>query len=1725
MDVFALRRELIGDYASFVESFIRIRDTKIAEKVQTEISSGLLWPEPLIQLNPSFEPGESIDQLVDAGFLHEECRRAFRLGKNSDGVGKPLRLHRHQADAVKTARSGHNYVLTTGTGSGKSLAYIVPIVDHVLRHGSGQGIQAIIVYPMNALANSQLGELEKFLCRGYPEGRGPVTFKRYTGQESQEEREATWDKPPDILLTNYVMLELILTRVREKPLVRAAAGLRFLVLDELHTYRGRQGADVAMLVRRVREATAGDSVQCVGTSATLAGGGTWRQQQEDVARVASLVFGAEVRPEDVVGETLQRATPEPTVDDPAFASRLRARIESAADMPQGYDQFIADPLAAWTESTFGVVGEEGSGRLVRQTPRNIRGEDGATKELSTLVDLPVETCAGAIEGLLLKGYDVLHPETGFPVFAFRLHQFFSRGDTVYATLEDEGRRHLTVRGQQFKPGDRSSILLPLVFCRECGQELYCVRRSEDPESGTTTFSARELSDVCKDDDSEAGYLYLSSSNPWPEDGEQVIDRIPDDWLEEHRGRLRVRRNRRDWIPRTVRVNTSGEVSDEGIDCSYLLAPFRFCPNCGVSYDFRQRSDFPKLGLLGTEGRSTATTVLVLSAVRHLRQDTTLKAEARKLLSFTDNRQDASLQAGHFNDFVEVGVLRAALYGALEGAGDGGVQHEELTQRVFDSLDLEPAEYATNPTAQFQGKVQTDRALRDVLGYRLYRDLQRGWRITAQNLEQCGLLAFGYLSLTELCRAADVWQDRHAVLVDAAPEVREDVCRVLLDQLRHELAIKVDYLDERVQERIQQQSSQRLREPWALDENERMITASVLYPRARQPRDFAGNVYLSGRSGYGQFLRRPGTFPDLDQRLSLQDTESIIQQLLEALAVAGLVEKVAEPGEQDSVPGYQLVASAMAWKAGDGTRAYHDRIRQPTASEEGHRPNAFFVRFYKSMARQLTGLEAREHTAQVQYPVREERESRFRSGELLILFCSPTMELGIDIASLNAVNMRNVPPTPANYAQRSGRAGRSGQPALVFTYCAGRSPHDQYYYKRPARMVAGQVSPPNIDLANEDLVRAHVHAVWLAEAGLDLKDSLRAVLDLEGENPTLKLLTGVKAAFRDQGVGQRAVRAASRVLDRMRSELQMADWYHDGWVEEMVRQVELSFEAACARWRSLYKAALRQAQEQTKIIHDASRSSEDKRQAERLRREAEAQLKLLTESDNRILQSDFYSYRYFASEGFLPGYNFPRLPLSAFIPGRRVHGSHDEFLSRPRFLAISEFGPRAFIYHEGSRYLINKVILPVGEDDDVLTNTAKICPHCGYFHPIHDTTGPDQCERCEQPLEYPLRNLFRLQNVVAKRRDRINCDEEERLRLGYELRTGIRFPEREGRRSCRRASIQVNKREVGRLWYGHAATLCRINLGWRRRNNKDQTGFVLDTERGYWARNDQVEDEDDQDPLSPKTARVIPYVEDRKNCLLFEPAEKLALDEMASLQAALKHAIEIRYELETSELASEPLPDRDNRRLLLFYEAAEGGAGVLRRLVEDPTALHDVAETALDLCHFDLATGEDKGRPPGATEDCEAACYDCLMSYSNQPDHDLVDRKKIHGMLQRFAQATVVISPGELPRAEHLEKLEARADSNLERKWLQFLDGHGYHLPSASQKLIEPCSTRPDFLYENYKAAIYIDGPAHDFPERVERDRHQTECMEDHGYTVIRFGHNDDWAGIVAQHPNIFGKPS
>lgn len=1729
MDVFKLRQQLVSDYDDYTRSFLQFADERIDAKITEELDAGLLWPEPLIQLNPSYEAGGLIDDLVDRGLLHPGCSPVFRRLKDEIQGGLGLRLHRHQVDAIEAARRGENYVLTTGTGSGKSLAYIVPIVDSVLRE-PGPGIKAIVVYPMNALANSQKNELGKFLKDGFPNGHGPVTFERYTGQETDEDREAIIANPPDILLTNYVMLELLLTRPKERRLIESAANLRFLVFDELHTYRGRQGADVALLIRRVRAATGSQRIQYVGTSATLAGAGSIDEQRAQVAAVASTIFGEEVAPTGVIGETLRRSTHRPRPDDARWLTRLRDRITGPTPAPADAPAFRDDPLAAWVETTVGLQPADGdTERLVRATPRPLTGPNGAGADLAALTGLEQGRCEAAIRSTLELGYAIKDEATGFPMFAFRLHQFFSRGDAVYASIAPADQRFVTTQAQQLDPTDqsRTGILLPLAFCRECGQDYYIVARPSEDETGA--FAGRLLSDTVKDDDATKGFLYLDTDGAWPRDGDELLDKLPEDWIEDRPdGTRRIKSTYKARVPSHMNVGRDGAMgAGDGVSAVFLPAPFRFCLTCGVAYDGRQSSDMGKLTTLGSGGRSSATSLLSLTTIKELRTSG-LEPSAQKLLAFTDNRQDASLQAGHFNDFVQVGMLRAALHkAALAATPSGGLTHDILPEHVTNALDLQTRDYAQDPDVRFLAKDETDRALRDLVGYRLYRDLQRGWRVTAPNLEQTGLLAIDYASLDDLVKAEDIWGDLHPALAAAPADKRRQAAAVLLDSLRRNLAIQVEYLTTTWQSQLRLRSSQFLLPPWALEEEERLEVASIIYPRSERKDDFQGNRFMSGRSAMGRYVARNLSI-DGRPTLKLEEREAVIRDLFTALKKAGIVAQVDDPKKADDAPGYQLKAAAIRWvgRPADQAVPFHDPLRVPRAPEHGHRSNEFFIKFYTQTASGNAGIEAKEHTAQVPSGERQIREDRFRDGRLPILYCSPTMELGVDIAALNVVGLRNVPPTPANYAQRSGRAGRSGSPALVFNYCAWGSPHDQYFFRRPADMVGGQVRAPRLDLTNEDLVRAHVHAVWLAETNLDLKTSLADILELDGDPPRLELKDSVRDAINSDVARRRAREKASSVISALG--LDDADWYVDRWLDDVLAAAPLNFDATCERWRDLYLSAWRNRATQHQVIGDHSRPGPERKRATQVRDQAEAQMKLLTgETDESRIQSDFYSYRYFASEGFLPGYSFPRLPLSAWIPGRRGASGRNDYLSRPRFLAISEFGPRSIVYHEGSRYRITQVMLPAErlEDNKLPTERIKRCEVCGYLHEVGVTdAGLDTCEQCSSALPATMDRLFRLRNVMTKRQDRITSDEEDRQRQGFEIRTSLRFATHDGVPTSRHATVMRGDEHLADLTYAPATTIWRINVGWRRRANKERLGFILDTERGYWATN-QTEEDDSEDPMSRSQETVIPFVEDTRNVLLLTPRPTPSANLMASLSAALKSAIQAEYQLEDMELAVEPMPAEHERRLLLFYEAAEGGAGVLRRLAQDPEAMAQVARKALDICHFDT-DGTDRRKAPGAKDDCAAACYDCLMSYGNQRDHDLLDRFIARDWLLTLAGSVVQPSATYGEPSEHFEALRRIAESDLERAWLDAVRSASLRLPDRGQVHIEAANARPDFVYPDLQVAIFVDGPVHDYPDVQARDVAAEARLVDLGFYVLRFGADArEWPTIFDQNPNVFGRRS
>ena len=1017
------------------------------------------------------------------------------------------------------------------------------------------------------------------------------------------------------------------------------------------------------------------------------------------------------------------------------------------------------------------------------------------------------------------------------MFAFKLHQFIGKGDTVYATLEPAQTRYLTTQYQRSAPeGEPARPLFPLAFCRECGQDFLVVNL----DKGHEKFSPRPLNDTRGEQADATGLLFLTDGD-WPRPTDPaLLDLLPDDWIVVDGANRSLDKARLSRLPIGYRVDQYGTIVDEGLPVAFFER-LDFCPSCKTSYESSQQSEFSRVSSLGTEGRASAVTVLTQSVVRTLRTQRELDDEARKFLAFTDNRQDASLQAGHFNDFVLVGLVRSALYRAAKNQEivnlDEPLTDDNLGLDVVKALGGDLTHFARDEESAHEPvpRKKISRALRDVVTYRVWADLKRGWRITMPNLEQTGQLRLSYSGLDELAQDDAKWEAVGQPLAGAEPATRKDIMDVLLDEMRRNLCIESEFLTEEKYDAVKRSSAQWLKPPWTLSD-ETGVYSGTAYPgsRPRTGGTFGGDVYMSGLGLYGRWLRRKDRFPLHDHQLKPADADVIIKALFETMAKAGLL---AEIKGHNKRTGYQIKASLIEWRSAPGEFRVADPIR---GNQTEGRVNPFFRRLYEETAKGLVGLEAREHTAQVEPATRQEREDLFSDAKLPVLYCSPTMELGVDIKSLNVVGMRNVPPTPANYAQRSGRAGRSGQPAVVLTYCATGNAHDAYYFGRSQDMVAGAVAPPRLELGNQDLVRAHAHSIWLAACKLDLKASMVDLLDIDNLESGLPLRAEVLATIGSPATRSAAAAAITDVLAAT-AEVTQAPWWTPDWITDTVEGAPIRFNQAADRWRTLYREALSELDSANEVLKKIGASEPAKRGARARIMEARAALDLLRGQVDDIVQSDFYPYRYFASEGFLPGYSFPRLPLAAFIPAdRRTKNGQGDYVQRPRFVAISEFGPNAFIYHEGARYEVDRVSLPAREDGGGVNITEiKRCNICGYLH--ENPIGVEFCQHCGSGSLEILNQMMRLMSVKTRRRDRISADEEERQRAGYEIVTTIRFVPHGERAGQVSSAVTVDGATLGTITYGDTALIRRMNVGLRRRKDKHVKGYLLDTLEGRWAK--------------------------------------------------------------------------------------------------------------------------------------------------------------------------------------------------------------------------------------------------------------------------------------------------
>lgn len=1631
MDVFSLRDRLIGDYSAFARSFTTISATDIRQALDAEYAAGRFWPDPLISVNPRFKAAKTGDEMAAAGEILPITARVFRLRDRPDEPS--VLFHLHQYNALAIAKQRRSFVVTTGTGSGKSLCYFLPIIDTILREkqkDAAPRTRAIVIYPMNALANSQIEEVGKFL-----KGSGAaLTVRRITGQETSDERDEIAKNPPDILLTNFMMLELLLVRQaeRDRDIIQHCKGLEFLVLDELHTYRGRQGSDVGLLVRRLRQRTQPPSLVCIGTSATMTSEGPASERNKVVADVSSRLFGTKVLHTDVITEDLEYRTqqPGPSASRPSLGPVVAAGWPTAITN----EDFAKHPLAIWLEGRIGIRRPSDGTKLERAAPRTL---PQVAQRLAADSGQSVEQCTTVLRDLLLAAAQRESDRIGDAnassdaFFAFKLHQFISGARTALATLQKPAangakpgvdERHVTLDAQRFLPGSSGTFLYALHFCRQCGQEFHPVVQ-EDTEGGPA-FLPRDLDDIPPVDPEEDNSAVPHFGLIVPAGGLEFSDQddqYPEDWLDIGTNQTRLKSDFRRLRARKVSLRPDGVESADGIAFWFLPGKHRFCPSCRTSHA-SQGKDSNRLAALSMEGRSSATTQLTLSTLRWMHgHDSPVDPLKRKLLGFSDNRQDAALQAGNFNDFLFVTLLRAAQLRALEQAPPDGLEIDDCGKALMKALGFDrrgdeatDREWMMSPGAFGPVRNDAEKTLREVLTYRMLFDQRRGWRLNNPNLEQLDLLEAGYVGLEELAAHAEWPADVPTLLADATPETLVRVYRVIFDHMRTGLALQHPLLAAADLESLTSRSKSSVRAPWGFATDERARSGCALYIRAPQnlqARD--RDLVLAGGllSRLGRALRKQDVWGVPVGKVSRADYEVMLGHLLDHAARSGYLDK--DETTYPSCAGWRLQANVL-------------RLR-PKAEATGR--NLFFVDLYRNVAASLGGgerelfyLEAREHTAQVDRFRRESRERRFRYNDqdrerlketapqlkevlerdtfLPVMFCSPTMELGVDISALNAVFMRNVPPTPANYAQRSGRAGRSGQAALIVTYCAALSPHDQWYFARRETMVHGQVRAPFLDLANPDLVTSHLHAVWLAESGCALDPDVSKSVDLD--DPDWRLVKDIRDVIEHPDLSRRAGKAMEEVLDLLSSELTAtsAPWYPGAAVlaDEVATRAAGRFDAAFNRWRAMYRSAASQRDEARRVMDNHTLPQRERENAKRRHAQALDQLDLLRQHREQE-NTDFFSYRYLATEGFLPGYNFPRLPLTAFVPSARDRGG--AFLQRARFLGLSEFGPRSLVYHEGRAYRVVRVHLgATGEATGatLLTSAVRVCQSCGAAH-FDDAVAV--CHHCRADLAEArrIRDLFRVEQLGTQPTERITANDEERQRQGFEILTSFELNEASGSLT-QRDVLGGEGALLAHVVYSGSATLFRVNLGLRRRRQGAGNGFKVDPQTGYWKKLSQ-DDEDVSEEGGGASTTIVPYVEDRKNALLWRFSspedDPLCSKAIITLQHALKRGIEAVCQVEESELQAESLPNSKDRTGVLFYESSEGGAGVLNRVAIDQDLLRSIASEALRVMHFDLPDGSPLPAQPDDLHDvpdtqCVAGCYRCLLSYYNQPDHPQIDRQ-------------------------------------------------------------------------------------------------------------------------------------
>jgi len=1099
MDPVNLAVQVEERYKRYLETTFYFKDLDLRKSFQESLGSGHLSKGPYLEATPVFKHGKRTRELFrellanppDDGFLKAV------LGD------RPLYLHQEEAIS-KVFGEARNVVVAAGTASGKTEAFLYPVLLHLYREfQTGQlvpGVRALILYPMNALANDQrdkLGGISKLLQdAGSP---FKFTFGQYTGETPENEndsrrhardhiaqrlpgelvlRNKMREKPPHILLTNYSMLEYLLIRPDDSPLFDNGCSQwwSFLVLDEAHQYRGSKGIEMGMLLRRLkrrlREGGRSGPFRCIATSATIAGG---ERDRGAIAHFASELFGEEFRDEDVI---LGSTEPIPDSGTTSLFLRDYRALRQALNSSSTPDlNEIALRLELAIPESSDVAKKVGYILQHDQRSTKLRKEiTTAPQEVEEVAekvfpDLPEKERVAALSELVELLIRARYPSSDAPLLSARYHLFLRSLEGAFVSYFPQ-KRLLLERRSQYEKG----AVFEVALCRECGQH-YLVGRLKNgmlqeairdpghPDFGATFFRPIEenVAEIDEEEDSAA---------------EKKIFRL----CINCGAVVQVNQKQRE----LACGHTNSILVEKQEDSEEREDQVPRCSACGY-----RAPDPVREVVHGTDGPHA-----VIATTLYQK----LPRERKKVLAFADGRQEAAFFAWYLENSYK-DILNRNLI--LKDA-------RALSPHIQEGLSLR--EMATGLRDVYRENnifppATGDLELLHKAWIRLYREfLTDEPRIS---LEGVGLLRW-YIKWPEKFKVPDILVSPPWSL---NKQEARDLIFILLDFMRMDRAVEL-------------QTAGDVSLTWSdLD-----IQASQMRVRIGPPCRPKGRIYWPVRSWDGKTGKRAQFLIKLLIKKGLPKQDAVEKALYTLQAIWDALKQ-----SDGSIPSkHRFLLSVddarrlnpdwwRAFPVSDDDVLYQCDIcarvqsvyiggvcmrhRCPGGVQEIG-VKELDVNHYRLLYEDnLPGvLIVEEHTAQIDKEKAREFQREFKAGKIHVLSSSTTFELGVDLGDLDVIFLRNVPPEAFNYTQRVGRAGRrSGFPGFAITFCR-RNPHDLYHYAKPdERILKGTVRPPVISLRNEKIITRHIAATALSYFFRDrhFRDRFQNVEKLFGdlENPS------------------------------------------------------------------------------------------------------------------------------------------------------------------------------------------------------------------------------------------------------------------------------------------------------------------------------------------------------------------------------------------------------------------------------------------------------------------------------------------------------------------------------------------------------------------------------------------------------------------------------------------------